>query len=63
MLVWPNDKRSARPDWFIDFLRNAIVVATIAFGMGIDKSDIRYVYHYNLPKASKTIPGNWASRP
>lgn len=42
--------RHAVQEWFMQS-NTSIVVATIAFGMGIDKPDIRYVYHYNLPKS------------
>lgn len=41
--------RSAAQDEFLSGQCD-IIVATIAFGMGIDKADIRAVYHYNLPK-------------
>jgi ATP-dependent DNA helicase RecQ len=43
-------ERVAVQEWFAPSDR-AVVVATIAFGMGIDKADIRAVYHYNLPKS------------
>jgi ATP-dependent DNA helicase RecQ len=45
----PDEKRHATQDAFMNG-RVDTTVATIAFGMGIDKADIRGVYHYNLPK-------------
>jgi len=43
------DDRVAVQEWWTGSEHN-VVVATIAFGMGIDKAAVRYVYHYNLPK-------------
>ena len=44
-----DEHRHAAQDSFMDGSVD-VIVATIAFGMGIDKADIRAVYHYNLPK-------------
>jgi ATP-dependent DNA helicase RecQ len=44
------DQRTAVQEWWMASPAG-IVVATIAFGMGIDKASVRYVYHYNLPKS------------
>lgn len=42
--------RSKRQDLFLNE-DVQVIVATIAFGMGIDKPDIRFVMHYNIPKS------------
>ena len=45
-----SEERTAVQEQFMK-ARDRIVVATIAFGMGIDKSDIRWIYHFNPPKS------------
>ena len=65
-----DEQRRSTQDWFMQSDRG-VVVATIAFGMGVDKSNIRAIYHYNPSKSLENLaqeigragrdgqPANW----
>lgn len=56
-----SERRRVQNNFMCGELR--IVVATVAFGMGLDKSDVRGIIHYNMPKVGTrwSLPPNAAS--
>lgn len=48
-----SERRRVQNNFMCGELR--IVVATVAFGMGLDKSDVRGIIHYNMPKVGRDL--------
>ncbi|CAM9160756.1 unnamed protein product [Laminaria digitata] len=53
----PPLQREETQDWFMNAPDGAspVVVGTIAFGMGLDKKNVRHVYHFNLPRSPEDL--------